>query len=47
MVFHNTSTRILFVGFTFFVAISVYVLVITHHLKLPTVRLWNAWADVC
>ncbi|GFR46128.1 hypothetical protein Agub_g7646 [Astrephomene gubernaculifera] len=38
MVFHATSTRVLFLGFTAFVAISMYILVITHHVKLPQVE---------
>ncbi|PNW83849.1 hypothetical protein CHLRE_04g217949v5 [Chlamydomonas reinhardtii] len=36
MVF-NATTRIMFVLFTVFVAISTYVLIVTHHVKLPTV----------
>jgi hypothetical protein len=31
------STRVLFLGFLVFAAISAYVLVVTHHLKLPHV----------
>ncbi|KAG2487324.1 hypothetical protein HYH03_014041 [Edaphochlamys debaryana] len=33
------GTRVLFLGFTVFVALSVYVLVVTHHLKFPQVDL--------
>ncbi|KAG2422501.1 hypothetical protein HXX76_015970 [Chlamydomonas incerta] len=36
MVF-NPTTRIMFLCFTVFVAISTYVLIVTHHVKLPTV----------
>ncbi|KAG2433971.1 hypothetical protein HYH02_012433 [Chlamydomonas schloesseri] len=33
----NTTTRVMLLGFTAFVAISTYVLIVTHHVKLPTV----------
>ncbi|GIL87771.1 hypothetical protein Vretimale_13060 [Volvox reticuliferus] len=35
MVLPRTGTRVLFLGFTLFVAIVMYVLVVTHHLRLP------------
>ncbi|GIL65415.1 hypothetical protein Vafri_19165 [Volvox africanus] len=35
MVLPRASTRVLFLGFTLFVAIVMYVLIVTHHLRLP------------